>query len=328
MIIASLQLKNRPLFLAPMEDYTDRPFRLICRRLGADVVVTEFTSAEALIRDVEKAKDKIRLLPEERPAGIQIFGAREEAVAEAARVAEQFQPDFIDINAGCSAGKHAGRGEGAGLLRDLPRFERIVRAAVKAVKTPVTVKTRLGWDHDSIIIEDVARMVEAAGARCLTLHCRTKKQAYKGKADWSWLEKVRRLISIPLIGNGDVTEPDHARQLFDLGCDGVMIGRGAVANPWIFRQTRHYLETGRHLPPPDLKERVGTCLEHLRLFARHNDISRGLYAFRKFYSGYIKGIPGVARFRNELMTLNDLDAIEQRFRMFYEERKNQQMEKI
>ncbi|HSV43476.1 MAG TPA: tRNA-dihydrouridine synthase family protein, partial [Candidatus Bathyarchaeia archaeon] len=244
MNIGSIQLPDRPLFLAPMHEVTDQPFRLICKRMGADVMVTEFVSVEALIREVAKAKAKMAVLEQEHPIGIQIFGANEGSFKEAVAVAERFKPDFIDINAGCSVGKHAGRGECAGLLRDLPRFERIVKETVGATSLPVTVKTRLGWNAESMVILDVAKMVEQAGAKALTVHCRTKVQNYKGAADWNWLEKIKKVIAIPLIGNGDVFSPQDARRMFETGCDGVMIGRGALTNPWIFRQVHHYLDTG------------------------------------------------------------------------------------
>jgi tRNA-dihydrouridine synthase B len=251
MIIGTHSLE-KPLFLAPMEDITDLSFRLVCKRLGADVVITEFTAAEALIRQVDKALVKIKVLEEERPVGIQLFGSRPEAMKEAAIVAESLGPDFIDINCGCWVKKHVGRTEGAGLLRDLPLFEKIVRATVSGTKLPVTVKTRLGWDQSSIVILDVAKMVETAGAKMLTVHCRTRSQAHRGLADWTWLEKIKKAISIPLIGNGDVTTPQDVKAMFASGCDGVMIGRGAVSNPWIFTQAKHFLKCGELLPEPTL----------------------------------------------------------------------------
>ena len=204
MKIGSIDI-DTPLCLAPMEDVTELPFRLICKRLGADIVYTEFTSSEGIIRDIPRIMEKIRINEEERPVGIQIFGGRPEAMAGAAQAVEKLNPDFIDINCGCWVKNHVARNEGAGLLRDLPLFEEIVKATVKATKLPVTVKTRLGWDEQSIVISDVAKMVEAAGAKALTLHCRTRSQAHSGFADWSWLEKIKKIISIPLIGNGDIT---------------------------------------------------------------------------------------------------------------------------
>ncbi len=316
MNIGTIQLGQHPLFLAPMHEVTDIPFRAVCKRLGADVLITEFVSVEALIRHIDKAKAKLKILDEERPVGIQIFGKNESVFADAVRVAEQFRPDFIDINAGCSAGRHASRGECAGLLRDLPLFERLVKATVGATHRPVTVKTRLGWDMNSIVILDVARMVEQSGASALTVHCRTRSQGYKIKADWTWFEKIKKVITIPLIGNGDVMTPQDAKDLFEMGCDGVMIGRGALTNPWIFNEIAYFLKTGKQLPPPSLAERVHMCIEHLKMYARYYQRESGIYAFRKFYAGYLKGIPGAARLRTELMALTDITAIENCLRNF------------
>ena len=322
MNIGSLKLKSQPLFLAPMHEVTDIPFRLTCKRLGADVMVSEFVSVEALIRNVDKARKKLRILDQERPVGIQIFGKNVEAFREAVGVVQEFQPDFIDINAGCSAGKHAARGECAGLLRDLPLFEKIVRAAVSASSIPVTVKTRLGWDQDSMVILEAARMIEQAGAKALTVHCRTRKQSYKHPADWSWLSKIKQVISIPLIGNGDVTCPEDVQAVFETGCDGVMIGRGALQNPWIFREARYFLDNGTYISPASLDERIKTCMEHLKHYAHYHNIQSGLYAFRKFYAGYLKGIPGIAGLRKDLMSLNDMSHIEQRLTKFLNESKS------
>lgn len=306
----------QPLVLAPMEDITDLAFRLVCKRLGADITVTEFTAAEALIRQIPKALKKIEVLDEERPVGIQLFGSRPEALTEAAAVAEQFNPDFIDINCGCWVKNHVARLEGAGLLKDLKLFEAVVRATVKGTKLPVTVKTRLGWDDSSIVIMDVARMVEDAGAKMLTLHCRTRSQAHRGFAEWSWLEKVKRSISIPLIGNGDITTPKDVKTMFETGCDGVMIGRGAVSNPWIFRQAKHYLNTGELLPPPSINERIEVCIEHLKYSCQVKTCRKPVVAFRKHYAGYIHGMPNISRLRADLMTIEDLDTAVDRLKTF------------
>ncbi|MBU1996897.1 MAG: tRNA-dihydrouridine synthase family protein, partial [Candidatus Omnitrophica bacterium] len=246
---------EKPLILAPMEDVTDAAFRLICKRLGADIVYTEFTSSEAIIRDVDKAFKKIAISDEERPVAIQLFGNDERSMGLAAERSEKFNPDFIDINCGCWVKKHVARGEGAGLLKNLIKLESIVKATVKATKLPVTVKTRLGWDVNSIVILEVAKMVEQAGAKALTVHCRTRCQGYKGKADWDWLAKIKKEITIPLFGNGDVQTVQDVEEMFDIGCDGVMIGRGAISNPWIFKQAKHYLRTKEHIPEVTLKEK-------------------------------------------------------------------------
>ncbi len=268
---------DKPLCLAPMEDVTELPFRLICKRLGADIVYTEFTSSEGIIRDIPRIMEKIQISEEERPVAIQIFGGRPEAMAGAAEAIEKLNPDFIDVNCGCWVKNHVARNEGAGLLRDLPLFEQIVKATVKGTKLPVTVKTRLGWDDQSIVILDVAKMVEAAGAKALTLHCRTRSQAHSGFADWSWLEKIKKVISIPVIGNGDITCPEDVKAMLETGCDGVMIGRGAIANPWIFKQTKHYLERGEHLPEPSIEEKIQICIEHLKLNVQYKGEKYGVH---------------------------------------------------
>ena len=275
MKIGSIDI-DKPLCLAPMEDVTELPFRLICKRLGADIVYTEFTSSEGIIRDIPRIMEKIQISEEERPVAIQIFGGRPEAMAGAAEAIEKLKPDFIDINCGCWVKNHVARNEGAGLLRDLPLFEQIVKATVKGTKLPVTVKTRLGWDDQSIVILDVAKMVEAAGAKALTLHCRTRSQAHSGFADWSWLEKIKKAISIPVIGNGDITCPEDVQAMLETGCDGVMIGRGAIANPWIFKQTKHFLETGEHMPEPSIEEKIQICIEHLKLNVQYKGEKYGV----------------------------------------------------
>lgn len=306
---------EHPIALAPMEDVTDSAFRIISRRLGADIVYTEFTSSEAVIRNAKKAMQKIRVYDEERPVAIQLFGGFEESMGQAAAKAEQLRPDFIDINCGCWVKNAVARGEGAALLKDLPRFERIVRSMVDAVKLPVTVKTRLGWDNDSIVILDVAKMVEQAGAKALTVHCRTRVQGHQGDAQWHWLEKIKKAVSIPVLGNGDIQQPEDVKRMFETGCDGVMIGRAAIGNPWIFKRARHYLVTGDILSEPTLKERIDVCIEHLKLsVSMKNECA--VIPFRKYYSGYFKGIPHVSQLRKDLMELIELDKIIERLRQF------------
>src|SRR5512135_659658 len=233
---------DRGILLAPMEDVTDLPFRLICKRLGADMVYTEFVNSEGLVRGAEKTKRKMMFREEERPFGIQIYGGEIPSMAAAAQLAESFHPDLIDINCGCWVKDVALRGAGAGLLRDLPKMEQIAATVVNAVRIPVTLKTRLGWDADSIRIVDVARMCEHVGIKALTVHCRTRDQGHKGPVDYSWIPKIKAAVSIPVIVNGDVVTPLGVKQVFETtGADAVMIGRGAVMNPWIFRQSKHYL---------------------------------------------------------------------------------------
>jgi len=317
---------NMPLCLAPMEDVTELPFRLICKHLGADIVYTEFTSSEGIIRDIPRVMEKIQIAEEERPVAIQIFGGRPEAMSGAAQAIEKLKPDFVDINCGCWVKNHVARNEGAGLLRDLPLFEKIVKATVKGTKLPVTVKTRLGWDEESIVILDVAKMVEDAGAQALTLHCRTRSQAHSGFAQWSWLEKIKKVIHIPLIGNGDITCPEDVKAMLETGCDGVMIGRGAIANPWIFRQTKHFLQTGEHLPPPGVEERLRVCIEHLKLNVQHKGEKYGVQTFRKHYTGYLKGLPGISEVRGELMQYGTLAQVTDRLEKYVNE--NLSYEKI
>ncbi len=310
---------DHPLFLAPMEDVTDLPFRLVCKNLGADVVITEFTAAEALVRKVPKSLKKIAVHRDERPVGIQLFGSRPEAMKEAAALAETMEPDFIDINCGCWVKNHVARLEGAGLLKDLKLFESVVRATVSGTKLPVTVKTRLGWDEKNIVIMDVAQLVQQSGAQMLTVHCRTRSQAHRGFADWSWLEKIKRNISIPLIGNGDINSPQDVKSMLETGCDGVMIGRGAVANPWIFQQAKHYLRTAEILPGPSVNERIGLCIKHLQNSCQDRSHRRPVLSFRKYYVGYLKGLPGVAKLRSDLMALESQGDVIGRLKQFASE---------
>lgn len=318
MRIGTLELA-RPLALAPMENVTDQAFRLICKELGADLLYTEFASSEALIRDAQPTLSKIRISDEERPIAVQIFGGLDTSMERAAAIAESAAPDFIDVNCGCWVRKVALREAGAGLLRDLSRFERIVRSVVRGTRLPVTVKTRLGWDDRSIVILEVGRMLEQCGVHALTVHCRTREQAHKGRADWSWLEKLKNTVSIPIIGNGDLMTAEDVARMFETGCDGAMIGRGALQNPWIFREAKHYLASGESPPPPSVEERVRMCAKHLRLAVERKGERKGVVEFRKYYAGYLKGLPRAARVRAELMDLLDEPAIVDRLRRFQKE---------
>ncbi|HMW32296.1 MAG TPA: tRNA dihydrouridine synthase DusB [bacterium] len=324
MNIDNVNIHDFPVSLAPMEDVTDIAFRIVCKRLGADILYTEFTSSEALIRDARKALRKIQVADEERPVAIQLFGGLDTSMEGAARIAEKANPDFIDINCGCWVKDVAMRGAGAGLLKDLPRFEAIVRSTVRGTQLPVTVKTRLGWDKNTINILDVARMVEDAGAKALTVHCRTRDMGHDGSADWHWLEKIKKVISIPLFGNGDVKTPQDAKRMLETGCDGVMIGRAAIVNPWIFRESRHYIDTGEILPPPDAEERLRVCIEHLRLSVKYKEEKYGVLEFRKYYSGYLKGLPYIGKLRAELMQYTTLQPILDRLAQYGEEIKQWQ----
>lgn len=315
---------DKPIVLAPMEDVTDIAFRLICRRLGADIVYTEFTSSEAIIRKIPKVLKKIMVSEEERPVAIQLFGGKDESMEKAATVAESFKPDFIDINCGCWVKDVTARGEGAALLKDLPKFEKIVTSVVRGTKLPVTVKTRLGWDENSIVILEAAKMIEQAGAKALALHCRTRSQAHEGDADWGWLEKVKKVISIPVIGNGDVNTAQDVKDMFECGCDGVMIGRGAIFNPWIFKQAKHFLKSGEHLAEPTLKERIDLCAEHLKLSVECRGESHGVTSFRKHYVGYLKGLPNVSKLRADLMQLFNVEDVIKRLYQYLDENREAQ----
>jgi len=312
MTFAGLSLKHG-LLLAPMEDISDLPFRVMRRRLGAECVVTEFVSADAVVHGAEKSLAKFKLSPEEHPCGIQLCGADPEAMAVAVGEAEARGPDFLDINLGCPVKKVAGRRAGAGLLRDLGLLEEVVSALVKAAKLPVTAKARIGWDEHTINIVEVARRLEGLGIAALTVHPRTRRQAYKGKAEWAWIREAKQAARIPIIGNGDVVTPlDVVRMVEETGCDGVMIGRAAVSNPWIFKESAAYLETGEVPPPPTLSERVSRLREHLRLEVEEKGEERGLREIRKHYAGYLKGMPNINKVRMELMASKSLGEIEER----------------
>ncbi|MBX2989786.1 MAG: tRNA dihydrouridine synthase DusB [Bacteroidetes bacterium] len=310
---------DKGILLAPMEDVTDLPFRVICKRLGADIVYTEFVNSEGLVRNTEKTKKKMLFWEEERPFAIQIYGGEPASMYGAAQLAESFSPDIIDINCGCWVKDVAMRGAGAGLLRDLPKMEKIASTVVNAVKTPVTLKTRLGWDKSSIRIVDVARMCEAVGIRALAVHCRTRDQGHKGEVDYSWIPKIKEAVSIPIIVNGDIVSPQNVKTVFDTtGCDAVMIGRGAVLNPWIFRQAKQFMATGELLPEPTIEERVGLLREHLKLSVEFKGERAGVIELRKHYSGFLRGMPHISKVRMELMQYTEAEPILEHLTNFLE----------
>ncbi len=296
MNISTINFPSRPLFLAPMEDVTDPAFRLLCKSFGAEMVYTEFVSADALIRSVKKTAQKLTLYDEERPTAIQLYGRDAESMAEAARIAEEANPEIIDLNFGCPVKRVATKGAGAGLLQNIPLMLEITTAVVKAVNKPVTVKTRLGWDENNKIIVDLAERLQDCGIAALTIHGRTRSQMYKGEADWTLIGEVKNnpRMKIPIIGNGDVTTPERAKECFDrYGVDAVMIGRASIGRPWIFAEIKHYLETGEHLPTLNfdkqkaiLKQQVLDAIEWL-------DERRGILHSRRHLasSPAFKGIP-------------------------------------
>ena len=305
------------LLLAPMEDVSELPFRVICRRLGADLVFTEFVNAEGLVRESpdgpQRTRRKLRLAPEERPAAIQLYGAEPGSMAQAAQIATACEPELIDINCGCWVKDVALRGAGAGLLLDLPRMRDLVAAVIRSTHLPVTVKTRLGWDRDSIRIVDVARMLEDLGVTALTIHCRTRMQGHQGPVDYSWIPRVKAAVAMPVILNGDVFTAAAAAAAFaTTGCDGVMLGRGAIRNPWLFAECRQCLAGGPPLPPPTLAMRAALCLEHLRLAVDHGGEAYAVVSLRRHYTGYFRDLRGAARWRDALGTERDLGRLQER----------------
>lgn len=307
------------LLLAPMEDVSDRAFRLICKRMGADIVYTEFVNSEGLVRGNAKTRHKMMFEDEERPIGIQIYGGDTNAMEGAAELAESFSPDLIDINCGCWVRDVAMRGAGAGLLRDLPRMEKIASTVVRSVSIPVTLKTRLGWDAQDIRIVDVAKMCEQAGIAALTVHCRTRDQGHRGAVDYSWIPRIKEAVSIPVIVNGDIFTPLDVSNVFaSTGADAAMIGRGAISNPWIFRQAKHYLSTGVLLPEPTVHERIDLLREHLRLAVEFKGERTGVIELRKHYAGFLRGLPHVSKMRNELMQFTEAAPILEHLTHFLE----------
>ena len=308
MKIGDIEFRKEALFLAPMEDVTDPSFRYICKRFGADMVTTEFISSDGLIRDAWKSRAKLNINDFERPVAIQIYGNQIEPMVEAARIAESANPDIVDINFGCPMKKIAGRGAGSGMMRDVPLMVEMTRQIVEAVKKPVTVKTRLGWDDDSKNIEEIALRLQDVGIAALTIHGRTRCQLYKGEADWTLIGKVKNnpLIKIPIIGNGDVDSGEKAREMFDrYGVDAIMIGRATYGRPWIFREVRHYLDTGEVMPQPSVIERVAIAKEHLAKSIEVKGDRVGVLEMRRHLSNYFKGLPNFKDTRMKLVTEND-----------------------
>lgn len=304
MEVAGKNIGERPLILAPMEDVTNPPFRKFCKKFGADWLYSEFVSADALVRSVHKSLKKLTIEEKERPVTIQIYGRYIDSMVEAAKIVEEVQPDFIDINFGCPVKRVAQKGAGAGLLRDIPLMVEMAAQIVKAVKIPVTAKTRLGWDSDHILIEDIALRLQDAGIQVLAIHGRTRAQMYKGEADWEPIARVKEnpAIHIPVIGNGDIDSPQKAKEAFDkYGVDGVMIGRATIGRPWIFRQIRHYLETGELLPELSVEEQITLIKEQIDLAVDWIDEIRGILHMRRHMAAMFKGLPHFRDLRIEML---------------------------
>ena len=305
--IADIDVGSFPLLLAPMEDVSDPPFRALCKENGADVVYTEFISSEGLIRDAAKSKIKLDIYEKERPVGIQIFGANLDSMLKAVDIVEKTTPDIIDINFGCPVKKVVSKGAGAGILKDLDLMESLTKAIVKRTKLPVTVKTRLGWDENTIKIVEVAERLQDVGCKAISIHGRTRAQMYKGEADWTYIEKVKNnpRMQIPVFANGDINTPERALQIKNLGLDGAMIGRASIGNPWFFNEVKHFLKTKTHLKPATISERVEMAKRHLEMAIDWKGERLGIYETRRHYSNYFKGIPGIKPYRQKLVTSED-----------------------
>ena len=305
--IGNIKLSSFPLLLAPMEDVSDPPFRALCKEGGADVVYTEFISSEGLIRDAAKSIQKLDIYEKERPVGIQIFGANLDSMLRSIEIVEATKPDIIDINFGCPVKKVVCKGAGAGILKDIPKMVKLTEAMVKQTPIPITVKTRLGWDHDSIKIVEVAERLQDIGCAAISIHGRTRAQMYKGEADWTLIAKVKNntRMYIPVFGNGDVNTPERALLMRDeYGLDGAMIGRASIGNPWFFRQVKHFLDSGVHLPTPTIEERVAITRRHLEMSVAWKGEVLGVLETRRHYTNYFKGFENFKPYRTRMVTSN------------------------
>lgn len=317
--VGNINIKNA-ILLAPMEDVTDLSFRLICKKLGADMVYTEFVNSEGLVRSSERTHAKLKISDDERPVGIQIYGGNIESMIGGAKIAEAENPELIDINAGCWVKDVVNCGAGSALLKDPPYLQKLVKEIVEAVSIPVTVKTRLGWDENNIQILDVAKRIEDAGAKTITIHCRTRSMGNRGEVDWSWIPKVKSVVNIPVVLNGNVLTAQDVKTAFDdTGADGIMIARGAIGNPWIFREAKELLNNGEISLHVDAQERIKICLDHLYLSIKIKGERRAVIEQRKFYSGYLKGLHNASKIRSELMLKNELSSIEDILSKYLEE---------
>ena len=310
--IGNTELGEFPLLLAPMEDVSDPPFRALCKRNGCDMMYTEFISVEGLIRDADKSVQKLDIYDYERPIGIQIFGANLDSMTRAAEIVEEAQPEVLDINFGCPVKKVVCKMAGAGILQDIPRMVSLTEAIVKSTNLPVTVKTRLGWDDSTIFIEEVAERLQDVGIKALSIHGRTRKQMYKGEADWTKIGKIKEnpRIHIPIFGNGDIDSPQKALEYKNrYGVDGIMIGRASIGNPWVFKQIKAFLEDGSIIDPPTLQDRVEAVKEHLTKSLEWKGMKLGVLEMRRHYTNYFRGLPGIKKFRSILVTEHDPEVL-------------------
>lgn len=323
--IGNIELGDFPLLLAPMEDVSDPPFRAVCKKHGADLMYTEFISSEGLIRDAAKSVQKLDIFEYERPIGIQLFGSDIDSMREAGRIADQANPDLIDINYGCPVKQVACKGAGAALLQDIDKMVKMTSEIVKIATRPVTVKTRLGWDDNTKNILEVAERLQDIGIQALSIHGRTRAQMYKGEADWTLIGKVKEnpRIRIPIFGNGDIDSPEKARIMRDrYGVDGIMIGRASIGYPWIFNEIKNYLKTGEHLAPPTLDDRLAVCRMHLEKSVQWKGQKLGIIEMRRHYSNYFKGMPNFKDFRMRLVTspsFEEINDILEEVRVYYSE---------
>lgn len=313
--IRDIELGDFPLLLAPMEDVSDPPFRALCKEHGADLMFTEFISSEGLIRDAAKSVQKLDIFEYERPIGIQIFGSEIESMRMTAEIVERANPDILDINYGCPVKKVACKGAGAGILQDIPKMVSMTAEIVKTTKLPVTVKTRLGWDDESKHIVEVAERLQDVGIEAISIHGRTRKQMYKGEADWSLIADVKNnsRMRIPVFGNGDIDTPEKALEYKNrFGVDGIMIGRASIGYPWIFNEIKHFLNTGEHLAPPSIQDRVDACIQHLEMSVKWKGEIVGVAEMKRHYTNYFKGISHFKEHRMKLVTSFDLNEIRER----------------
>lgn len=323
--IGNIQLPEFPLLLAPMEDVSDPPFRRLCKMHGADLMYSEFISSEGLIRDAMKSRKKLDIFDYERPVGIQIFGGDEEAMAMSARIVETVNPDLVDINFGCPVKKVVCKGAGAGVLKDIDLMVRLTKAVVSSTHLPVTVKTRLGWDSNSINIDEVAERLQETGIKALTIHARTRGQMYKGEADWEHISRIKQNpnIEIPIFGNGDIDSPEKALEYKQkYACDGIMIGRAAIGYPWIFNEIKHFFATGERLAAPTISDRLLAVRQHAEWSTEWKGEKLGLIEMRQHYSNYFRGVPHFKDFRKkflEVFTLEEMDVLIKETQSFYEE---------